>query len=105
VVDRQGSVTAAALDDLVELVAAQGFAFRLRAKQEMRTSSITFAGLSIGVIAMGALFALPFGHLLIHPILAATRIAEAVAAGTTATVLATIRRDEIGSLLKSLARM
>jgi diguanylate cyclase (GGDEF)-like protein len=105
VVDRQGTAAAALLDDLVELVAAQGFAFRSRAQDEMHTSSLAFAGLSVGIIVVGALFAVLFAHLLIRPILAATRIAEAVAGGTTVTVLATTRRDEIGRLLNSLTVM
>jgi diguanylate cyclase (GGDEF)-like protein len=105
VIERQSAAAVSSLDDLVELVAANGFSYRLRAGAAMRTSSATLAGLAGGIIAMSALFALLFGHLLIRPIRAATRIAEAVAAGNNADVVATTRRDEIGRLMTSLATM
>src|SRR5580658_5774718 len=105
VIGQQSAAAVSSLDDLVELVAANGFSYRARAGAAMRTSSATLAGLAGGIIAMSALFALLFGHLLIRPIRAATRIAEAVAAGNHVDVIATTRRDEIGRLMTSLATM
>jgi diguanylate cyclase (GGDEF)-like protein len=105
VVERQSTEAVARLDDLVEQVAANGFAYRTRAETEMRASSIALICLSGGIIATSALTALLFGWLLIRPIGAATHVAEAVAAGNIATVIATTRRDEIGRLLSSLATM
>ncbi len=104
-VDRQSAVAMALLDDLVEQVAANGFAYRARAAEAMRASTFNLAALSGGIVLMSALFALLFARLLIDPIRVATRIAEDVAAGNTADVVTTTRRDEIGSLLTSLAIM
>jgi diguanylate cyclase (GGDEF)-like protein len=103
--DRQGAAAAAMLNDLVELVAANGYAYRERAAAEMRASSIALAGLSGAIVVASALVMLVFAHLVVRPIRAATRVAEDVAADRFAAVPATGRRDEIGRLLNSLAAM
>ena len=105
VVERQRVEAVARLDDLVEQVAADGFAYRTRAATEMRASSIALICLSGGIIATSTLAALLFGWLLIRPIRAATHVAEAVAAGNIANPITTTRRDKIGRLLSSLATM
>jgi len=105
VVQRQSATAAAGLEDVVELVAANGFAYRERAMAEMRAAGVTLASLGGAIIVMSALFALLSTRLLIRPIRAATRIAENVAAGNIASVIVTARRDEIGRLLTSLATM
>jgi diguanylate cyclase (GGDEF)-like protein/PAS domain S-box-containing protein len=105
VVERQGATAVALLDDVVESVAASGFDYRSRAQTEMHASSVTLTSLCLAVIAMSALFVLLFGHLLIRPVRAATRIAEEVAGGNLSDVAATSRRDELGRLLTALAIM
>jgi diguanylate cyclase (GGDEF)-like protein len=105
VIEWQGATAVALLDDVVESVAANGFAYRSRAQTEMHASSVTLTSLCVAVIAMSALFVLLFGYLLIRPIRAATRIAEDVASGNQSDVAATSRRDELGRLLTALATM
>ncbi len=105
VLDRQIALAVGRLNDLVQLVAAQGYADRLRAEAEMRASAVTLAVLSGGIIVISGMFVVLFAQLLIRPILAAIGIAEAVAAGIPITVAASPRRDEIGRLLTSLGTM
>jgi diguanylate cyclase (GGDEF)-like protein len=104
-VDRQSAVAAARLDDLVELISADGFTYRTQAQSELRGSIIALATLSGGIVVASFLFALLFGNLLIRPIRAATRIAEHVAAGDFGNVITCTRRDEVGRLLSCLAVM
>jgi len=104
-VERQGAVAMSRLDDLVEMVAANGFAYRARAESDMRAAALNLTALSGGIILTCGLFALLLARLLIRPVRAATRIAEDVAAGNNALIVITTRRDEIGRLLASLATM
>lgn len=104
-IEQQAKSANARLDDLVEQVAANGYAYRARAQGEIRTSSVVLASLCGGIILSSALFVLLLAYTLIRPIRAATRIAEAVAAGNNVDVAVTTRRDEIGRLLNCLAAM
>ena len=104
-IEQQAKSANARLDDLVEQVAANGYAYRARAQGEIRTSSVVLASLCGGIILSSALFVLLLAYTLIRPIRAATRIAEAVAAGNNIDVAVTTRRDEIGRLLNCLAAM
>ena len=104
-IERQSAAAAASVDDLVELVAADGFAYRAHAEAEMRASSITLGALAGAIVLTGAIFAALLAHRVISPVRAATRFAEAVAAGDFADVIATGRDDEVGRLLTSLATM
>jgi diguanylate cyclase (GGDEF)-like protein len=104
-VERSSAEAAASLDDLIELVAANGFTYRARARAEIGDASTALAFISAGIIALSALFALLFAHMLIRPIRAATRIAEDVAAGNVTLMAPTRRTDEIGRLLVCLATM
>jgi diguanylate cyclase (GGDEF)-like protein len=103
-VERQSSVAAAALEDLVEQVSAAGFSYRARAEAEMHAASLTVAGLVGGIMVTSLLFGLLFASVL-GPIRTATEFAEDIAAGNVATMLSTNRRDEIGRLLQCLAAM
>jgi len=105
VIERQGVESTAWLDDLVEQVAANGFVYRARAQREIKASIAVLTGLSGGIILISGLFGLLFAHLMIRPIRSATRVAAAVASGNAAEITITRRRDEIGGLLTSLARM
>jgi diguanylate cyclase (GGDEF)-like protein len=104
-VERQGAAAIVQVNDLVELVTAYGYANRVRAQAEMRGASATLGCLAGAVSVVSAIFAALLAQHVIRPIRAATRIAEAVAAGQTVPLAATRRRDEIGRLLTSLATM
>ena len=105
VFERQSAASTAWLDDLVEQVAADGFAYRERAQREIRASIAILTSLSGGIIVIAGVFGLLFAHLMIRPIRSATRVAAAVASGNAADIAVTRRRDEIGGLLTSLATM
>jgi diguanylate cyclase (GGDEF)-like protein len=104
-VDRQDAAAVSWLDDLVELVAADGFAYRARAEGEMRAFNLTIATLAGGMIALIALSGVLFARFVIRPIGAATLVAERVAVGQTAPIEIGTRGDEIGRLMSCLAVM
>ena len=104
-VESDGRAAIAALDDVVELVAADGFSFRLEAQETLRRSSATLAALGGTVVAISALFVVMLARGLIRPILAATHVAEHIAADRPCTIGPSKRRDEVGRLLNCLATM
>lgn len=95
----------AALDDLVNVVAAYGFNYRMEAEEAVAASRMTIVTLAIGLVLIGLIFAAAFAHSMSKPISAAMRIAGRVAAGNFADRIAVRRRDELGRLLQSLAVM
>jgi methyl-accepting chemotaxis protein len=102
---RQGDEAIAALDDLVELVAAYGFDYRTEAEASVAEARTAMLGIAIGTALVGFIIAMGFAYSLSKPISAAVRVAERVAAGNFADDIAVRRRDELGRLLKSLALM
>ena len=102
---QQGDEAVAALDDLVELVAAYGFDYRTEAEASVAAARTAMLGIAIGTALVGFLIAIAFSYSLSKPISAAVRVAERVAAGNFADDIAVRRRDELGRLLKSLAVM
>ena len=102
---RQGDEAIAALDDLVELVAAYGFDYRTEAEASVAEARTTMLGIAIGTALIGFIIAMGFAYSLSKPISAAVRVAERVAAGNFTDDIAVRRRDELGRLLKSLALM
>ena len=102
---QQGDDAVAALDDLVELVAAYGFDFRTEAEASVSAARTAMFGIAIGTALVGLILAIAFAYSLSKPISAAVRVAERVAAGNFADDIAVRRRDELGRLLKSLAVM
>jgi methyl-accepting chemotaxis protein len=102
---RQGDEAIAALDDLVELVAAYGFDYRTEAEASVAAARTAMLGIAIGTALVGFMIAMGFAYSLSKPISAAVRVAERVAAGNFADDIAVRRRDELGRLLKSLAVM
>jgi methyl-accepting chemotaxis protein len=102
---RQGDEAVAALDDLVELVAAYGFDYRTEAEASVAAARTAMLGIAIGTALVGFMIAVAFAYSLSKPISAAVRVAERVAAGNFADDIAVRRRDELGRLLKSLAVM
>ena len=96
VVARQGDAVVAAVDDLVEMVAAYGFEYRTEAEGAVAASRTTMTALAIGTVVVGLLVALAFSFSLSRPISAAMHVAERVAAGNFADEIAVRRRDELG---------
>ena len=105
VVAQQGDDAVAAVDDLVEMVAAYGYDYRTEAEGAVAASRTTMLGIAIGTVLIGLVIALAFAFSLSRPIFAALNIAERVAAGNFNDDIRTRRRDELGRLLKSLAVM
>jgi methyl-accepting chemotaxis protein len=96
---------AAALDDLVEVVAAYGFGFRTDAEAAVTDARSTMMTLTIGTALIGLLLAVAFAYSLSKSIFAAMKIAEHVAAADFSDRIVVRRRDELGRLLRSLAVM
>ena len=102
---QKGDEAIAALDDLVEIVAAFGFEYRTEAEASVAAARTTLLGIAIGTALIGLLLAIAFSYSMSKPISAAMRIAERVAAGNFTDQINMRRRDELGRLLKSLAVM
>ena len=104
-VAEQGDKAVAAVDDLVEMVAAYGFEYRSEAEAAVAASRTAMLGIATGTVLIGFLIALAFSYSLCRPIFAALRVAERVAAGDFTDDIRTRRRDELGRLLTSLRVM
>jgi methyl-accepting chemotaxis protein len=104
-VARDGDDASAAIDDLVEMVAAYGYDYRTEAEGAVAASRAAMLGIAIGTVLVGLMIALAFAYSLSRPIFAALNVAEHVAAGNFNDDIKTRRRDELGRLLKSLAVM
>ena len=101
----KGDAAVAAVDDLVEMVAAYGFDYRTEAEAAVAAAHTTMLALAIATTLIGLTLAVAFAHSMSKPIFAAMQIAEHVAAGNFTDRIALRRRDELGRLLKSLAVM
>ena len=101
----RGDDAFAALDDLVETVAAYGYDYRTEAESAVAASRTTMFGIAVGTVVTGLIIAFAFAYSLSRPIFAALNVAERVAAGDFTDVIMDRRRDELGRLLKSLAVM
>jgi methyl-accepting chemotaxis protein len=104
-VTQQADEAAAALDDLVEVVAAYGFGFRTEAEAAVVAARGAMIKLTFGTALIALLFAAAFAYSMSTAIFAAMKVAERVAAGNLADHIVVRRRDELGRLLKSLAEM
>src|SRR5947209_4904110 len=102
---QKGEEAIAALDDLVEIVAAFGFDYRTEAEASVAAARTTMLGIAVGTAMIGLLLAIAFAYSMSKPISVAMRIAERVAAGNFTDQIDMRRRDELGRLLKSLAVM
>ncbi|MGA2997677.1 putative bifunctional diguanylate cyclase/phosphodiesterase [Bradyrhizobium sp.] len=105
VIEKKGGETAAALDDLVENVAAYGFDYRRTAEDTVSTSRKTLLVLSICTVLAGLLLAVAFSHSMSKPILLSMQFAESIAAGFLTNKFAVKRSDELGRLQRSLVSM
>ena len=104
-VSQLGAEAIAALDDLVEMVAAYGFEYRTEAEAAVAEAHTTMLGIAVGTVLIGLVIAAAFSYSLSRPIFAAMNLAERVAAGNFTDEIKMSRRDELGRLLKSLAVM
>jgi methyl-accepting chemotaxis protein len=104
-ITRKADEAAAALDDLVEVVAAYGFSFRTDAEAAVTAARSTMISLTIGTALVGLFLALAFAYSLSKSIFVAMKVAEHVAAADFSDQIVARRRDELGRLLKSLAIM
>jgi methyl-accepting chemotaxis protein len=102
---QQGDDAVAAIDDLVEMVAAYGYEYRTEAEGAVAASRTAMIGIAVATALVGLLIAIAFAYSLSRPVFAALRVAERVAAGNFADDIKTGRRDELGRLLTSLAVM
>ena len=102
---QKGTDASVTLDDVVDQVAAFGYQMRNDAALAVETSRRTMIIAAAGIAGVGALLAIGFSGLLVRPIRIATQVAERVASGNYSQSVGTIRRDELGRLLKSLATM
>jgi methyl-accepting chemotaxis protein len=104
-VAKKGDAAEAAVDDLVEMVAAYGFDYRTEAEASVAAAHATMLALAVATALVGLALAVAFAHSMSKPIFAAMQIAEHVAAGNFTDRIELRRRDELGRLLKSLAVM
>jgi len=101
----QSIEAAAAVDDLVETVAAYGFDFRTESEAAVTTARTTMLLIAGAATVIGLVLAFAFAYSLSKPISAAMKVAERVAAGNFDDQIEVRRTDELGRLLKSLAVM
>jgi len=80
-IERKSDDAVAALDDLVETVAAYEFEYRIAAGNAVAASRQTMLVLSFGAALVGLLLAVSFSYSMSKPILEAWRFAESIAAG------------------------
>jgi methyl-accepting chemotaxis protein len=104
-ITQKADEAAAALDDLVEVVAAYGFSFRADAEASVAAARRNMIALTIGSVLIGLMLAAAFAYSMSKPIFAAMRVAERVAAGNFTDQIVVRRRDELGRLLGSLSVM
>ena len=104
-VKKLGDDAAAAVDDLVEIVAAYGYDFRNQAEADVSASRLTMiAAAAVGLI-LGLLFAIGFAYSLSRPISALAKSMLELADGNFDVVLPGLRRkDEVGHVARAVER-
>jgi diguanylate cyclase (GGDEF)-like protein/PAS domain S-box-containing protein len=101
----KADAAAAAIDDAVELAAARGFEFRSAADAQVNAASSNMIALALGATLFAVAFSLIFSYSISRPIREAMAVAARVAAGDFTDSIKTVRRDEMGALLRSLKQM
>jgi diguanylate cyclase (GGDEF)-like protein len=104
-IERKSADADAALDDLVQVVAAYGFEYRMTAEATVNTSRKALLAFSIGAALAGLMLAIAFSHSMSKPILASLQFAERIAAGTLTNRIEIRRGDELGRLQHALVAM
>jgi methyl-accepting chemotaxis protein len=100
-----GNEAVAALDDLVEMVAAYGYEFRNQADQQVSRTRLTMLVASGGGLVFGLLFAVFFAFSLSRPISALAKSMLELADGNFDVVLPGLaRKDEVGHVARAVER-
>jgi len=104
-VKKLGDDAAAAVDDLVEIVAAYGYDFRNQAEADVSASRLTMiVAAAVGLI-LGLVFAIGFAYSLSRPISALAKSMLELADGNFDVVLPGLRRkDEVGHVARAVER-
>ena len=104
-VKKLGDDAAAAVDDLVEIVAAYGYDFRNQAEADVSASRLTMiVAAAVGLI-LGLVFAIGFAYSLSKPISALAKSMLELADGNFDVVLPGLRRkDEVGHVARAVER-
>jgi signal transduction histidine kinase/HAMP domain-containing protein len=92
-------------DSLVELTAEDGFKRREQALASIRLYRTLTIGATLAALLLGAGIAVLLASRMIHPIAAASRAAQRIAAGELDVKIAPAGNDELGQLLQSMAVM
>jgi diguanylate cyclase (GGDEF)-like protein len=104
-VSSKADAVAAVIDDVVELAAAYGFEFRSAAEAQVKAAASNMIVLALGATLLAVVFSLIFSYSVSRPIHEAMAVAARVAAGDFSDTIKTVRRDEMGGLLRSLGEM
>ncbi len=100
-----GEEAAAAVDDLVEMVAAYGYEYRTEAEAFVATARVTMTVASAAGLVVGLILAVGFAYSLSRPITALARSMLELAEGDLAVVLPGIgRKDEVGHVARAVER-
>ncbi|CCE02486.1 HAMP domain-containing methyl-accepting chemotaxis protein [Bradyrhizobium sp. STM 3809] len=95
----------AAVDDLVELVAAYGYEYRIQAEAHVADSRMMMMAASGATLVLGILLALGFAYSLSRPIISLEKAMIQLADGHFDVVLPGVRRkDEIGHVARAVER-
>jgi methyl-accepting chemotaxis protein len=101
----KADAAAAAIDDVVELAAARGFEFRSAADAQLNAATSNMIAFTLGATLLAVVFSLLSSSSISRPIREAMAVAARVAAGDFSDSIKTVRRDEMGALLRSLKTM
>ncbi len=104
-VKKLGDDAVAAVDDLVEIVAAYGYDFRNQAEADVAASRLTMIATAAGGLVLGLLFAIGFAYSLSKPISALAKSMLELADGNFDVVLPGLgRNDEVGHVARAVER-
>jgi methyl-accepting chemotaxis protein len=102
-VKKRGDDAVAAVDDLVEIVAAYGYDFRNEAEANVSASRVTMIAAAAGGLVLGLVFAIGFAYSLSRPISALAKSMLELANGNFDVVLPGLRRnDEVGHVARAV---
>jgi methyl-accepting chemotaxis protein len=104
-VKKLGDSAVAAVDDLVEIVAAYGYDFRNEAEANVTASRATMIAVAAGGLVLGLVFAIGFAYSLSRPISALAKSMLELANGNFDVVLPGLgRNDEVGHVARAVER-
>jgi methyl-accepting chemotaxis protein len=102
---QKGDEAVAALDDLVEVVAAYGFSYRTDAEAAVTAARSTMLTLAVGTALIGLVLAVAFAYSMSKPINALAKSMLELAEGDFNVVLPGVgRKDEVGLVARAVER-